>query len=433
MVQLTYRVAPQAACEYATLVSAMSSDRRPRRAALAFIFVTVLIDMLAFGMTIPVLPVLVQQFAGGSAARGAEIFGVFGTAWALMQFIFSPVQGVLSDRFGRRTIILTSCTGLGVDFILMALAPNLWWLFAGRLISGIAAASVSTAGAYIADVTPPERRAASFGLIGVAFGIGFVLGPAVGGLLGTISPRLPFWASAFMALANVCWGVFVLPESLARDKRAAFQWRNANPFGALKLLRSHPVLKGLAHSFFLINLAYVALPSIAVLYMHYRYQWDTGSVGLVLTGVGAFSLVVQGFLVKPAVHLFKERRAIAIGLVFGAAGFVIYGLAPTGRIFWIGVPVMALLGIATPSLQAIMTRMVSSTEQGRLQGALASLTGMANLIGPMLFTQLFATSISVTAGSEGRSGAAFLLSAAIVMSAAVVMWRSTKSLATQAA
>jgi DHA1 family tetracycline resistance protein-like MFS transporter len=343
------------------------------------------------------------------------------------------VQGVLSDRFGRRTIILTSCTGLGVDFILMALAPNLWWLFAGRLISGIAAASVSTAGAYIADVTPPERRAASFGLIGVAFGIGFVLGPAVGGLLGTISPRLPFWASAFMALANVCWGVFVLPESLARDKRAAFQWRNANPFGALKLLRSHPVLKGLAHSFFLINLAYVALPSIAVLYMHYRYQWDTGSVGLVLTGVGAFSLVVQGFLVKPAVHLFKERRAIAIGLVFGAAGFVIYGLAPTGRIFWIGVPVMALLGIATPSLQAIMTRMVSSTEQGRLQGALASLTGMANLIGPMLFTQLFATSISVTAGSEGRSGAAFLLSAAIVMSAAVVMWRSTKSLATQAA
>src|ERR1700688_2932564 len=197
----------------------MSSDTQPRRAALAFIFVTVLIDMLAFGMTIPVLPVLVQQFAGGSAARGAQIFGVFGTAWALMQFVFSPVQGALSDRFGRRVMILISCTGLGLDFILMALAPNLWWLFAGRLISGIAAASVSTAGAYIADVTPPERRAASFGLIGAAFGIGFVLGPAIGGLLGAISPRLPFWASAFLALANVSWGLFVLPESLAKDRR----------------------------------------------------------------------------------------------------------------------------------------------------------------------------------------------------------------------
>ena len=434
VVRLGYSVVPQEACQSATLVEKyradpfmMSSGGRPRRAALAFIFVTVLIDMLAFGMTLPVLPVLVQQFASDSAARGAEIFGVFGTAWALMQFIFSPVQGALSDRFGRRVIILTSCTGLGLDFVLMALASNLCWLFAGRIISGIAAASVSTAGAYIADVTPPERRAASFGLIGVAFGIGFVLGPAIGGLLGTISPRLPFWASAFMAFANVCWGVFVLPESLAKDKRAAFHWKSANPFGALKLLRSQPVLIGLAHSFFLINLAYVALPSIAVLYMHYRYKWDTGSVGLVLTGVGAFSLVVQGILVKPAVHLFKERRAIALGLVFGAAGFVIYGLAPTGRIFWIGVPVMALLGIATPTLQAIMTRLVDSTEQGRLQGALASLSGLANLIGPLLFTQLFAASIDVPAGSEGRPGAAFLLSAAIVLSATVVMWHSTKS------
>src|SRR5580658_8562787 len=227
-----------------------------RKAAFAFIFVTVLMDMLAFGMIIPVLPMLVQDFVGGSPARGAQIYGLFGTAWALMQFIFAPVQGSLSDRFGRRSVILISCAGLGLDFILMALAPNLWWLLLGRVISGIAAASFSTAGAYIADVTPPEKRAGSFGLIGAAFGVGFILGPAVGGLLGAISPRLPFWASAFMALANVCWGLFVLPESLPKEKRIPFSWENANPVGSLKLLRSNATLAGLAGSFFLINLAH---------------------------------------------------------------------------------------------------------------------------------------------------------------------------------
>src|SRR5271167_4864456 len=233
-------------------MNTLSAPRR--RAALNFIFITVLIDMLSFGMIIPVLPILVQDFAGGDAARGAEIYGAFGTAWALMQLIFSPVQGALSDRFGRRTVILISCLGLGLDFILMALAPNLWWLFLGRVISGIAAASFSTAGAYISDVTPPERRAASFGIIGAAFGVGFVLGPAVGGMLGAISPRLPFWASACMALANVCWGLFVLPESLPKERRVPFSWKNANPLGSLKLLRSHPMLAGLAVSYFLMNL-----------------------------------------------------------------------------------------------------------------------------------------------------------------------------------
>ena len=407
----------------------MSPDGQPRRGALAFIFVTVLIDMLAFGMTIPVLPVLVQQFAKNDAARAAQIFGVFGSAWALMQFIFSPVQGALSDRFGRRTVILISCTGLGLDSILMALAPNLGWLFVGRVISGITAASISTAGAYIADVMPPEKRAASFGLIGAAFGIGFVLGPAIGGFLGEISPRFPFWASAFLALANVGWGLFVLPESLPKDKRVPFHWKSAHPFAALALLRSVPMLARLAGGFFLINLAHVVLPSIAVLYMHYRYDWNTQAVGLVLTGVGISSLVVQGGLVKPAVRLLSERRAIAIGLLFGAAGFAIYGLAPTGRSFWIGVPVMALMGIATPSLQAIMTRLEDATEQGRLQGALASLTGIANLIGPLVFAQVFAASIDVSGGSRFWSGASFVLSAVIVFAAMVTIWRSTQRLA----
>src|SRR6202142_633852 len=245
-------------------MNTLSAPRR--RAALNFIFVTVLIDMLSFGMIIPVLPMLVQDFVGGSAARAAQMYGLFGTAWALMQFIFSPVQGSLSDHFGRRTVILTSCAGLGLDFILMALAPNLWWLLAGRLISGITAASFSTAAAYISDVTPPEKRAAGFGMIGAAFGIGFIVGPALGGLLGAVSPRLPFWASAFMALANVCWGLFVLPESLPKERRVAFAWKNAHPLGALKLLRSHPLLTGLAGSYFLINLGHAVLPSTTVLY-----------------------------------------------------------------------------------------------------------------------------------------------------------------------
>jgi MFS transporter, DHA1 family, tetracycline resistance protein len=408
--------------------------QEPRKAALAFIFVTVLIDMLSFGMIIPVLPILVQDFAGGDAARGAEIYGAFGTAWALMQLIFSPVQGALSDRFGRRAVILISCLGLGLDFILMALAPNLWWLFLGRIISGICAASFSTAGAYISDVTPPEKRAASFGMMGAAFGVGFVLGPAIGGVLGAISPRLPFWAAAAMSLLNVAWGLFVLPESLPRDRRVPFSWRSANPIGALKLLRSHPMLAGLARSFFLINLAHVVFPSITVLYLHYRYGWDAKQVGAVLAGTGISSLLVQVFLVKRAVKLLRERLAMVAGLTFGAIGFALYGLATSGTVFWFAIPIMALWGIATPSLQSVMTGLVSPTEQGRLQGALASLTGLASLIGPTLFTQLFAASISGPAANwHALPGTPFFMSSALVIAAMIIAWRATRSMALSSA
>ncbi len=396
----------------------MGIDTKRRRAALPFIFVTVLIDMLAFGMIIPVLPVLVQDFAGGSAARGAEIYGLFGTAWALMQFFFSPVQGSLSDHFGRRPVILISCAGLGLDFILMAWAPNLGWLLVGRIISGITAASFSTAGAYISDISPPEKRAQSFGLIGAAFGVGFITGPALGGVLGAISPRLPFWAAAGMALANVCWGLFVLPESLPAERRVPFSWKAANPVGALKLLRSHPTLATLATGFFLMSLAHVVLPSVTVLYMRYRYAWNTAAVGAMLAGVGICSLIVQVGLVKPAVRLLKERKALLTGLAFGAAGFAIYGAASSGTVFWIGVPVMAIWGIATPSLQTIMTSCVTPTEQGRLQGALASLQGLASLIGPTVFTQIFAASIADNS-TWHLPGAPFFLAAALIVGA---MW-----------
>jgi len=396
-----------------------------RKAAIVFILITVVIDMLAFGMIIPVLPMLVQSFMANDPVKAAEIYGLFGTGWALMQFLFSPMQGVLSDRFGRRTVILISCTGLGLDFLLMAVAPNLYWLFLGRIISGICAASISTAGAYIADVTPKEKRAAAFGMIGAAFGIGFVLGPFVGGVLGLISPRLPFWFAAGLALINAAYGFFVLPESLPPEKRSKFSWKKANPVGALVLLRSHPILAGLASSQFLMNTAHAVLPSTAVLYMAYRYHWDALYVGYMLMGVGICAVIVQGGLVKPVVRKLGERKALVLGLLFGAAGFAIYGLAPTGYWFWVGVPVMSLWGIANPSAQGIMTHLVEPTEQGQLQGALSSLMGIASCVGPGLFTQSFALAIGSFAAWD-LPGAPFLLAAVILLCATFIAWRTTR-------
>jgi DHA1 family tetracycline resistance protein-like MFS transporter len=390
-----------------------------------FVFVTVLLDMLALGMIIPVLPKLVVAFSSGDMAHGAEMFGLMGVTWASMQFLFSPVQGALSDRFGRRPVILFSNLGLGLDYVVMALAPDLMWLFVGRIGSGIAAASVSTAFAYIADVTPVERRAASFGLIGVAFGVGFVLGPAVGGLLGGMDPRLPFWVAAGLSLANACYGLFVLPESLPRERRAPFSWRRANPAGSLQLLRSYPQLLGLAGIHFLNQLAHVVLASATVLYVTYRYAWDEPKVGIMLAGVGVCSAAVQGGLVGRVVARFGDRRVLLAGLLFGAAGMAIFGFAESGALFLVGVPVMALWGLAGPSLQGLMTRHVQPTEQGRLQGAASSLQGIANMVGPFLFTQVFAWSIGAYRDWH-LPGATFLVAAVLLISATGAAWRVTR-------
>ncbi len=394
----------------------------PRRAAFAFVFVTVLLDMFAIGIIIPVLPKLVEDFMGGDTARAALIYGIFGTAWALMQFLFSPVLGSLSDRFGRRPIILLSNFGLGLDYILMALAPSVRWLFVGRVISGITAASISTAGAYIADVTPPEQRAAKFGLLGAAFGAGFVVGPALGGVLGDISPRLPFWVAAGLSLTNGLYGLFVLPESLTRERRSPFSWRKANPVGALKLLRSHPELWGFSVVTFLSNLAHAALPSVAVLYMGYRYNWDTKAVGLLLAGVGVCQIIVQGLLVGRVVKALGERHTILVGLVCGAAGFTIQAMAPNGAIYATGIIFMSLWGLVGPAMQAITTRLVNPSEQGQLQGANSSVLGIATLIGPLLFTQTFATFIGAHRDWH-LPGAPFLLSAILVVAALAVALR----------
>ena len=390
-----------------------------RKATLAFIFVLVAMDVLALGIVIPVLPKLVERFAGGDTARASQVFGAMNTAWGVAQFLFMPVLGMLSDRFGRRPVILIACMGLGIDYFVMALAPNIEWLFAGRVVSGITAANMTTAFAYIADVTPPEKRAGAFGMMGAAFGVGFVAGPALGGVLGGVDPRLPFWVAGALALLNAAYGFFVLPESLAPEKRARFAWKRANPVGSLKLLRSHPELFGLSMVLFLMNLAHFSLPAIAVLYMSYRYGWGEVAVGLTLAGVGVFAMIVQGGLVSRVVPRIGERRALAVGLFFGALGFFIYGLAPTGLVFLAAIPVMSLWGFAMPSAQSIMTRHVSVSEQGQLQGANASLQSIAGIFAPALFSLTFAATLSTL------PGAAFIMAGGMLLVAMAIGWRVT--------
>lgn len=384
-----------------------------------------MLDVLSFGIIIPVLPKLVENFMSGDTAQAAAIYGFMGMAWALMQLLCSPIQGALSDRFGRRPVVLLSNFGLGLDYILMALAPDITWLFAGRVISGIASSSFSTAGAYIADVTPPEERAAGFGMIGAAFGLGFVLGPAVGGLLGASDPHLPFWGAAATSLVNACYGYFVLPESLPREKRMNFSWKRANPVGSLVLLRSHHELFGLSAVAFLNYLAHAVLPSTAVLYVGYRYGWGSTAVGFMLAAAGINAMIVQGLLMKPLTARFGERKTLLAGLCCGAIGFCVYGVATDGWIYCAGIPIMAFWGLAGPSAQGLMTNRVSASEQGQLQGAIAGLSGIAGLIGPGLFTQTFALFIGPRAGWH-LPGAPFLLASFLLLLGMALAWRATR-------
>jgi MFS transporter, DHA1 family, tetracycline resistance protein len=406
-----------------SIVEASQETSGVRGAAVAFIFVTILLDMLALGLIAPILPKLVESFVDNDTASAARIFGLFGTAWALMQFIFSPVLGSLSDRFGRRPVVLLSNFGLGLDYVLMALAPSLTWLFVGRVISGITSASVSTAFAYISDMTPPERRAAVFGKVGVAFGAGFILGPAIGGLLGDIDPRLPFWAAAGLSFANTLYGLLILPESLPRDRRAPFRWKSANPFGALHLLRSDRVLAGLSVVNFFAQVAHVVLPSTFVLYATYRYGWDTRTVGLTLAMVGICAMAVQGAAIGPIVRRLGERRALLLGLGCGAIGFLIFGAAPNGPLFWLGIPVMALWGVAGAATQALMTQLVAPDQQGQLQGATSSVQSVSQLVGPFLFTLTFAYFIGAQAPVR-LPGAPFLLASVLLVLSLLIAART---------
>jgi DHA1 family tetracycline resistance protein-like MFS transporter len=408
-------------------VDAATPARRP--AGLVFIWITVALDVLAIGVIIPVLPHLIKQFVGGSTEQAAFWVGVFGSVFALSQFVASPLQGALSDRFGRRPVVLLSNLGLGLDFVLMAVAGTLPLLFLGRVLAGITSASISTANAYIADITPAAQRAGAFGMLGAAFGIGFVIGPALGGVLGEIDVRLPFWVAAGLSLANFLYGFFVLPESLPRERRSArFDFKRANPFGAFRLLMEARGVLGLAGVVFLSQLAHYVLPSVYVLYTDYRYGWSELEVGLALGLVGVSNALVQALLVRRLVPRIGERRAVAIGLACGIAGFAWMGLAPSGPLFLLAVPLMALWGLAGPATQSLVTQRVDAGLQGRLQGALTSMVATAGIFGPFLFTSIFRLFIGEDPPAY-LPGAAFLFSALLLAAAWALAHRATRALA----
>jgi DHA1 family tetracycline resistance protein-like MFS transporter len=396
---------------------------RPRRAAFGFIFATALMNAVSFGIMIPILPNLIKSFVGGDTAGASEWNVLFATTWGLMQFFCGPVLGMLSDRFGRRPVLLLSLFGLFVDFLFMAFAPSLMWLYVGRILNGLTAASFSTANAYVADVTTPERRARNFGLIGSAFSFGFLIGPVVGGLLGVADLRLPFKVAAGLTLINWLYGVFVLPESLSAERRVkSFDWRRANPLGALAFLRSRGNLLGLASVGFLFQLSQNVLPTIFVLYTGYRYGWTPNILGFTFMATGVAGIIVQMFLVGPVVKRVGERGAVLLGACAGATGFLIFAFASRGWIYLVGLPVFAAVGFIQPGLMGLMSRRVDPSHQGQLQGANQSLQGISSVIGPPLFGLTFAWSIRHDTGLH-LPGLAILISAALLCAAFLISLR----------
>ena len=371
----------------------IAGTRPARRPAATFIFFTVLLDMLALGMIAPVLPRLIESFLGGDASAASKMLGIFGTVFAAMQFVFSPILGSLSDRYGRRPIVLLSNFGLGADYLLMAWAPALPWLFVGRVISGLTASSIPTAMAYMADVTPHEKRAAAFGMLSAAFGVGFVLGPAMGGVLGGVNPRLPFLVAAGLSLLNGLYGTFVLPESLSLEHRNSFSWKRANPIGSLAMLARSKSLMLLSGVLLFGYLAQQSLMNVYVLYTDYRYHWSARTVGISLGVVGVFQILYSGFAVRPLTKRFGERFSIIFGLLGGAVGYTCFGLSNTGMLVWFAIPFLNLMSFTWPSAQALMSKDAAKSEQGHLQGAINGLRGAAGIVGPQIFTWIFSYSV----------------------------------------
>lgn len=399
-------------------MTVLSGSRR--QAVLAFIFVTAVLDIVAMGIIIPVFPALIVEFTGSNAQAG-WINGVFVALWAGMQFVASPVIGSLSDQYGRRPVILLSTLGLAADYVLMALAPDLWWLALGRIIAGITSSSFTTVFAYMADITPPEGRARAYGLIGAAFSAGFVAGPLLGGLLGEISPRAPFWVAAGLSGVAFLYGLLILPESLAPEKRMKFAWKRANPFGAMMLLRSHPELAGLAVVTFLLHFAHHVFSAVFVLYAGYRYGWTPFQVGALLALVGVLDMIVQGVIVGPAVKRFGDRAVMVFGLFGGAVGVALMGLAPTGLLFTLAMIPNALWGLAMPTIQSLMTQHVSESEQGQLQGANMSVASIAGIASPIFFGAVYSFTVSENSALP-YPGTSFLIAAAILLGGALLGW-----------
>jgi DHA1 family tetracycline resistance protein-like MFS transporter len=394
------------------------TSRQRLAPALPFILVTAALDVMAMGIVIPVLPVLVEEFTGSNAQAGIYN-GLFVAIWAGMQFLCSPVIGSLSDRYGRRPVILISAAGLAADFALMALAPNLWWLALARILGGITSSSFTTTFAYMADFTPPEQRSRAYGLIGAAYSAGFIAGPLVGGVLGEWGPRVPFWAAAALAGLAFLYGLVVLPESLPPDRRMAFSWRRANPFGALKLLRTHPELTGLGLVYFLLYFAHHVFAAVFVLYAAYRYGWSTWEVGMALALWGVLDVIVQAVLVGPVVQRIGGRRTMVIGLYAGAAGLAGMAVAPDGWSFVAAIVLSSIWGLCQPTLLALQTRRVSEREQGQLQGANMSVASLSGVIAPLIFGAVYAGTVGRDAPVDAP-GASFALAALIMLAGAII-------------
>ena len=395
-----------------------------RQAGVGFILAVILLDMLGVGLIIPVLPQLVIEFMGGDTSSAAGAVGVISACYAIAQFFFAPVLGALSDRFGRRKVLLLSMFGLGADYLVMGFAPSIGWLFLGRIVAGIMGASITTANAYIADISTPETRARNYGLINVAFGVGFILGPVLGGLLASVDLRLPFFAAAALCLLNSLYGFFVLPESLAPENRSPFSLRHANPAASIGHLRAYPLVASLSIAFVLMALAQRGLETSWVLYTGFRYGWNEFQNGLALAAVGISAALVQGLLVRHAVAWLGERRAVLVGFAIGTAAFAGYGLAPNGRVLIAVIAVGALGGIAGPAVQAIIAGTVAPNEQGKVQGALTSLMSLSAIAAPLIFTSgLFAYFTSEAAPFE-LPGAPLLAGSLLMVVALLLLIRT---------
>ena len=396
-----------------------------KKAALGFIFVTLLIDVTGVGIIIPILPELIIELTGVSVSDAAAIGGWLVFAFAIMQFLFAPILGGLSDQYGRRPVLLLSLFGFGIDYLFLGFAPTLAWLFVGRLIAGIMGASFTTASAYIADISAPGERAKNFGLIGAAFGLGFIIGPSIGGILGQYGSRIPFYAAAALTLVNWLYGYFILPESLDKSNRRKFDWKRANPVGTLLQLKKYPVIIGMAGALLLIYIAGHATQSTWAYFTKERFDWNTAWIGYSLTFVGIMVALVQGVLIRWLVPLLGQNMAVFTGLSLYGVGFILFGLASQPWMLFAFTIVYTLGGIAGPSLQGIMSNEVPSTEQGELQGGLTSLISVTSIIGPPLMTSTFAYFTDQNLFGIYLPGAPFFIGAVLTIFS---LWLSIRAL-----
>ena len=397
-------------------------SQKKRSAAIGFIFVTLLIDVMGIGIIIPTMPTLIRGFTGGDLSIASQYSGWLMASYAIMQFIFSPVLGGLSDQYGRRPIILASLFGFSLDYLLLANAPNITWLFVGRILAGITGASFTTAQAYIADVSTAENRAKNFGMVGAAFGLGFIVGPAIGGLLGNIDVHLPFYASAVLTMVNALYGYFVLPESLALENRRPFNWKRANPFGSLKHMSKYqPMVLGLVGGYFCVQLASQAHPSTWSYFTMKVFDWTPDEVGYSLAFVGLIVAVVQGGLTRVITPKIGERKAISYGLLLWALGFLLFAFATESWMMYAFMVPFGLGGLAGPALQSLITQQVGANEQGELQGGLTSLQSITTILGPLFASNLFAY---FTTKEHNFPGAAFLAAGVVGFLAWGIIMRS---------